>query len=139
MVGSKPYPLQFSATDTAELSKEMKAKLQTGAKRFARDFTETMQQLAEEDTDTAEKKVCSFHKYTASVPLLPCPGCMAVPTTDTSDWRNGELMFDAIITLCNLKDVDTWDEGLTLSFVPKNVTGKAWKELKEKMRQITEK
>lgn len=56
-----------------------------------------------------------------------------------SEWEYGKLMFDAILSICNLKDADTWDEGLTLSFVPKNATGQAWRELKARMHQITEK
>ena len=55
-------------------------------------------------------------------------------------WRTGSLTFDElknILDVCNVKDVETWSEGLTISFVPKDVTGRVWKELKEKMHPIT--
>ncbi len=58
----------------------------------------------------------------------------------TQDWDIGSLTFDRlknILEICNVKDVETWSEGITVSFVPKNVTGKAWKDLKENLHQIT--
>ena len=55
------------------------------------------------------------------------------------EWEYGKLMFDDILAICDVKDVDWWNEGLTVSFVPKDATGKAWKGLKEKVRRTIDK
>lgn len=62
--------------------------------------------------------------------------------TPQSNWGTGCLTFDEIkniLDICNADDVETRIDYLTISFVPKNVTGKAWKELREKMLLITKK
>lgn len=69
----KRASLSSSTTDTA-LSKDLKAKLDAGAKRFARDFTGMLQELAKEDTDAAEK----IKAYNDGTIFEPMP--------DTSDW-----------------------------------------------------
>lgn len=58
-------------------------------------------------------------------------------------WENGTLTYDilkSILAVCNVKiNLVQTEESFLVSFVPKNVTGKAWKELKEKIIQIIKK
>ena len=61
-------------------------------------------------------------------------------TTPVEEWENGTLTFDSIATImevCNVKIVEIRPDSLHISFVPKSVTGKVWRELKEKMLQTT--
>ena len=57
--------------------------------------------------------------------------------THNKDWEGGNLTIDDIkniIEVCHVNNVVVRSEILNISFVPKSVTGKAWKELKEKMQ-----
>lgn len=56
-------------------------------------------------------------------------------SSEASMWENGYLTFDElknILEVCNVKDVKIKQDCLTISFVAKNATGKAWKELRER-------
>jgi hypothetical protein len=58
------------------------------------------------------------------------------------DWEIGSLTFNDvkhIMELCDVNNVKINSKDISVSFVPKDVTGKAWRELREKMHQITEK
>jgi hypothetical protein len=66
---------------------------------------------------------------------VPCES--ASPTTP-AEWVNGSLTFDdvrRIMETCNVKDVELKKDCLTVSFVPKDVTGIHWEDLQEKMRR----
>ena len=55
---------------------------------------------------------------------------------NNKSWEDGSLTFDElrnIIDVCDVSNVETKIDSLHISFVPKDVTGKAWEELREKM------
>ncbi|MEK6884930.1 MAG: hypothetical protein AABY22_35190 [Nanoarchaeota archaeon] len=58
---------------------------------------------------------------------------------EQEEWEYGSLTFDEvrnIMEVCSAKDVKIKQDYLTISFVPDNATGKAWRELKERMLLI---
>lgn len=57
------------------------------------------------------------------------------------DWADGRLTFDDIkniLDICNVNNVKIKQDSLLINFVPKNVIGKVWRELRGKMHQTIE-
>lgn len=96
--------------------------------------------------DTSDWRVPEFRGYKDTDTLKNNSVTEESSTTENTlkkeDWDIGSFTFDElknIMDVCNVNNVKIQQDYLSINFVPKNVTGNRWRELKEKMHQIIKK